>query len=154
MKENNNILPVITLYQPWATWIARGWKEIETRIHNRFACLNNKTILIHAGQQTDKSEAAVNNPYLSRQKLLYKPEEFINGYILCSAHVRDFDSLNDFNSQAALIDCGNTKRFGLFLDQITPLEHPIPVKGEMGIWYFDLDKMEKVRKPKLQSQLF
>lgn len=47
------IYPVITLYQPWATWIMRGWKTIETRTHNRFACLDHKTILIHAGKITD-----------------------------------------------------------------------------------------------------
>lgn len=86
---NENIYPVITLYQPWATWIVRGWKTIETRTHNKFACLIGKTILIHAGQKTDAS--AINNPYLTKEQLLYNPDEVINGYILCSTHVKSFN---------------------------------------------------------------
>ena len=46
------VYPVLTLYQPWATFIADGLKTIETRTHNRFTSLYGKTILIHAGQQT------------------------------------------------------------------------------------------------------
>lgn len=74
------IYPSITLTQPWATWIIRGWKTIETRTHNRFACLDKKTILIHAGMTTDKS--AANNPYLTKDQLMYNPDEMVNGFIL------------------------------------------------------------------------
>lgn len=49
------IYPVITLYQPWATWIMRELKTIESRTHARFNSLLYKTILIHAGQTTDKT---------------------------------------------------------------------------------------------------
>src|SRR5690242_4550408 len=87
MKENNNILPVITLYQPWATWIMREWKTIETRTHARFACLLHKTILIHAGQKTDDSHLTVQNPYLTREQIIFNPDEVINGAILGSVYV-------------------------------------------------------------------
>ncbi len=150
----SNILPAITLYQPWATWIMRGWKTIETRIHNRFACLKDQIILIHAGKRTDDSDAVIRNPYLTREQLLYKPEEVINGCILGRAFVYDFDSLSDGWSKDALIDCGNTLRYGLYLKDITTFDTPIPVNGEMGIWYFDLDKKIKVKKPDLQPKLF
>lgn len=76
------ILPVITLYQPWATWIMRDWKLIETRTHPRFASLLGRDLLIHSGGTTDKSDAAINNPYLTSEQLRYKPEEIINGFIL------------------------------------------------------------------------
>lgn len=26
----------ISMWQPWAWWVMRGWKTIETRTHNRF----------------------------------------------------------------------------------------------------------------------
>jgi hypothetical protein len=136
--------PTITLYQPWATWIMREWKTIETRTHNRFSCLKGKTILIHAGMNTD--EGAIKNTYLTREQLLLNPDEMINGFILGSAFVRDFKELNSWDSLAALIDCRNTKRYGLILESITRFNNPIPVKGEMGIWYFDIDSKEKVRK--------
>jgi len=142
------ILPVITLYQPWATWIVRGWKTIETRTHNRFACLIGKDILIHAGQTTDAN--AINNDYLTKEQLLYKPDEVINGFILGKTHVKSFGLLSSIHSKSALIEC-DTTRFGLYLNNIQKFETPIPVKGEMGIWYFDLDKNEKVKKPKIET---
>ena len=140
----SNILPVITLYQPWATWIIRGWKTIETRTHNRFACLNHKTILIHAGLTTDA--AAINNPYLTKEQLLQEPDEVVNGFILGSAYVDATGLLcgDDYENKAALIYTKD--KYGLFLEKIVKFKEPIPVKGEVGIWYFDLDKMQKVKK--------
>lgn len=145
------IYPVITLYQPWATWIMRGWKTIETRTHNRFACLDKKTILIHAGQKTDAS--AMNNDYLTKEQLLHKPDEIINGFILGSAYAQHLGCLDPDDGVNALIEC-NTLRYGLLLSSINVFEEPIAVKGEMGIWYYDLDKREKSKKATLQHQLF
>lgn len=48
-------------------------------------------------------------------------------------------------AQRALIEC-ETKRYGLFLENIDRWEIPIPAKGERGIWYYDMDKMVKVKK--------
>lgn len=138
------IYPVITLWQPWATWIIRGWKLIETRLHDKFKSLNGSRILIHAGQVTDKSDAAVNNPYLTEDQLAYRPEQIINGYIIGECHVQGFGLLDESHSKKALIDCGSTKRYGLFLNEIMMVE-PIKVKGEMGIWYFDTESMQKVK---------
>jgi len=144
---NSNILPVITLYQPWATWIMRLWKWIETREHDRFKGLKGKRILIHAGLRTDGSHLTTRNPYLTQSQILYKPDEIINGFILGSAYVDDVGWLDGSHSKKALIDCENTKRYGLFLDGIKPLEVPIAEKGEMGIWYYDVVDMKKVKKP-------
>lgn len=140
------IYPVITLYQPWATWIARGWKLIETRLHDKFKSLEGKRILIHAGMKTDDSNAVICNPYLTSAQILYKPDEVINGYIICECLVQDFDRLNDSHSKLALIDCGSVERWGLFLNEIMAVD-PIRVKGEMGIWYFNVETMQKVKKP-------
>ncbi len=149
-----NILPAITLYQPWATWIMREWKLIETRTHSRFACLKNQTILIHAGKTTDGSEFATKNPYLSFEQIILNPDEVINGCLLGTAYVDDFKLLNDQYSKEALIDCGTVKRYGLFLKNIVKFEKAIPVKGEVGIWYYDMKRKIKVKKPTAQIQMF
>lgn len=141
-----DIYPVITLYQPWATWIMRFMKKIETREHDRFKSLKGKRILIHSGKKTDTSELVLNNRYVTREQLIYKPEEVINGYILGSAYVEAVGWLDDSHSKKALIDCGSTRRYGLFLDGIKPLDYPLPVKGQMGIWYYDLYNQKKVSK--------
>lgn len=149
--SEEQIFPAITLYQPWATWIMRGWKPVETRTHDKFKSLIHKTILIHAGLTTDS--AAINNPYLTKEQLLFKPDEMINGFILGSAYVEDFDILTAEESKGALIDCGTVKRYGLFLSNIKKFETPIPIKGEMGIWYFDMITKQKIKKEKIKQQL-
>lgn len=145
------IYPVITLYQPWATWIMRGWKTIETRTHDRFSSLNKKKVLIHAGKRTD--ENAINNPYLTKEQLLHNPDEIVNGFILGSVLINGVGWINSTHSSQALIECV-TQRYGLFLDEVKVFDNPIPVKGDVGIWYFDMDKKEKVKKPKSEPQLF
>lgn len=131
-----NVLPVITIYQPWATWIVRGWKTIETRNHARFASLTHKTILIHAGLKTDDSDRTVKNPYLTREQILCNPEEVVNGAILGSAYVDASGWLCgcDYENERALID--TTNKYGLFLEKIKRFDKPIYVKGKMGIWYY------------------
>lgn len=146
MSIDSGIMPVITLYQPWATWVIRGWKLIETRTHDRFKSLVGRRILIHAGKKTDASDAVVKNPYLTREQLLYNPDEVINGYILGSALVQDFRVLDERDSRLALIDCCSVIRFGLFLNETLTFAKPIKEQGEMGIWYYDIDNMCKAKK--------
>lgn len=142
-----NILPVITLYQPWATWIMREWKTIETRTHNRFASLIHRTVLIHAGQRTDDSDLTVKNPYLTKEQILHEPDEVINGAILGSVYVDACGWLcgDNYENKSALIE--TTNRYGLFLKDAKRFDEPLYVKGEMGIWYYDLDAKQKVKKP-------
>lgn len=137
---------MISLYQPWAEWIMRGCKTIETRTHNRLKSLRGKTILIHAGQTTDTSDAATNNPYLTDEQILATTWQ--NGLILGSAFVYDAQKLSKEHSKAALIECEFTERYGLFLNQVNRFEIPIPEKGEMGIWYYDMYNMCKLKKQK------
>jgi hypothetical protein len=46
-------IPIISLWQPWAQWVALGWKLIESRTHNRFKSLLTKRIGIHASAKWD-----------------------------------------------------------------------------------------------------
>lgn len=154
MAKEQTIFPAITLYQPWATWIMRGWKTIETRTHNRFRCLKGQTVLIHAGKTFDSSEASIKNIFLSYQQLHgTRKENFEYGKILGSAKVVDFASLSKHDSGAALIDCEDTLRFGLFLSEVCYLPEPIPINGEMGIWYYDIETKMKMRKSPPKKQI-
>ncbi len=130
-------LPTITLWQPWATWIMRGWKKIETRIHPRFECLNGKRIGIHAGLRVDDSPIVTHNPYLTREQIIFQPEDVVCGFLLGSALVTGFRRLNDRDSNDALIDCGwKQARWGLFLSDIRLAPKPIKIRGAQGIWTF------------------
>jgi hypothetical protein len=129
-------LPCITLWQPWATWIVRGWKTIETRTHPRFECLQGKRIGIHAGLKIDDSPLVIQNNYLTREQILYKPEEVIQGYLIGSALVDDFRRCTKLDSREALIDCEYSMRWGLVLSDIRRAPTPIKIKGAQGIWTY------------------
>lgn len=146
----SKIYPVITLYQPWATWIMRGWKTIETRTHNKFRCLKGHTILIHSGQTTDAN--AIHNPYLTAMQLKHDPDEMINGFILGTAFVNDYKMLSEKHERQALIECLSIQRYGLFLVDIVKFGNPIFEKGEVGIWHYDLENKCKVKRERIIPQ--
>jgi hypothetical protein len=148
--NKTTVFPAITLYQPWATWIIRGWKDIETRTHDRFKSLVGKWVLIHAGMSTDGSDLTRMNPYLTRDQIMKDPDEMVNGAILGMAFVYRSCKLTGESSHRALINCQSTIRYGLFLEGIEKFPEPIYCKGEMGIWYFDLAKKQKVKKAGIQ----
>ncbi len=33
------MIDCISMWQPWATWVEKEWKKVETRRHERLACL-------------------------------------------------------------------------------------------------------------------
>lgn len=142
----SNIIPVITLWQPWASWVIMGAKPIESRTHIRFKGLVGNTIGIHAANTFDDSDAVIKNPYLSADKIIDSMHPPL-GVVLGTVHVDDFKPLHKFHSPLALIDCEHTKRWGLFLSSQKEFAVPVKAEGQMGIWYFDLDTMKKVKKP-------
>ncbi len=79
------IYPVITLYQPWATWVVRGLKPTETRLHNRFQSLIGKRILIHAGMTMDA--VAFVGKYVPDEAIQIPMNEYHQGAIIGSAYV-------------------------------------------------------------------
>ena len=130
-------IPILTLWQPWCKWIMLGWKTIETRLHNRFKNLKGKIIGIHVGRKWDKNALSEASLYLTKEQIdcteLLKDD---GGYINCTAFVSDFRVCKDEDSQKALVDCGRTKRYGLFLTEIEMYLGPLNIyKGHRGIWY-------------------
>jgi hypothetical protein len=144
------IIPVITLWQPWASLIALKYKTIETRTHNKLFSLKGKTVGIHAGMQWDNDwyEAVRGLLDMDKIKLIEKMErdnEISFGKILCTAHVFDYKHpLCSYYSKPALIECW-TRRAGLFLNDIKQIDSPV-LKGERGIWYYDTELKIKVVK--------
>jgi hypothetical protein len=122
----------------------REWKTIETRTHNRFASLLHRTILIHAGLRTDPW---VNNPFITEEQMFIDLKELVNGAILGSAYVDACGWLcgDNYENKSAFIEC--TDRYGLFLTNVKKFDTPKICKGSMGIWYYDMDNLIKVKKP-------
>lgn len=134
----------ITLWQPWASWVALGWKPIETRTHTRFAGLVGQRIAIHAGLKWDEKAIEAAFPWLADWQI-EKTEQFrqIKGVIICTAYVERHVELTRQDSRAAKIDCAHTGRYGLFLFDLEVLPEPIPMRGRQGIWNVDLEEAGK-----------
>lgn len=132
-------LHCITLHQPWASWIALGWKTIETRTHNRFARLVGKRIGIHAGKTWDRLAYIKAADFITHEQVLQSEElRTVHGGILCTALVKEARPLTAKDSKASL--CHAEGLFGLVLEDVQHpiLGHPIPAKGKQGIWSFNL----------------
>jgi len=126
----------ITLWQPWATWIALDWKTIETRTHSRFACLVGERIAIHAGRRWDKAAFDLAAPYLTEDQIK-QTTDVPSGVVVCTAYVYNHFALSVAHSRYALIECESI-RFGLLLSDIRPLKTLMPARGCQGIWNIEL----------------
>jgi hypothetical protein len=128
-------LLVITLKQPWATWVLWGWKIVETRIHNRFGSLLNKRIGIHAGLTMDHQAIVAAAPYLTPAQMRRSVEhQHVCGALLCTAFVHRYAKYVPAScSKHALIGC-YVPRSGLWLGEVQPFTPPIPMRGHQGIW--------------------
>lgn len=132
-------LPYITLWRPWAQFVALGWKGIETRTHRRFAGLAGKTIGIVAGGHYDKDAMAAAGAYLDDAQHSYI--NWHTGYfsltgLLCTAEVVEHRPLGREDEDLALIECG-TERYGLVLTNVKRFDPPLAVKGGQGIRYLE-----------------
>jgi hypothetical protein len=132
----SKFIQVISLWQPWASWVAWGWKTIETRTHNKFRNLAGKRIAIHAAKRWDEDWHKLAHKFLSESQVEHtlsaRPLPF--GEIICTVFVTEFIPLNGHHSKSSLIDCEHTERFGLVLGPDIQNLRPIPELGRQGIW--------------------
>jgi len=130
-------MKAITLIQPWASWIALGWKSIETRRHRLFASLVGTRIAIHAGKKWDVAWFARASAYLTAEQT-YRTEDLRRGgprgAIVCTASVTDFRRVQQIDSPAAMCNCRHGTLYGLLLADIHVLREPMPARGRLGVW--------------------
>lgn len=135
-------MKAITLWQPWAMFVAVGWKSIETRTHQRFKSLVGQRIAIHAAKKID--EASIFNNFVpdmnAPQVVEYRRMiDECKGQILCTATVADarwapnvdFVEREHWNITAM---CEVAGKFCLFLEDIKPLRSRVPFRGRQGIF--------------------
>ena len=129
-------MKAITIWQPWASWIAWGRKTIETRTHGRFEFLMGQRVGIHAGKKFD--EEAIEMAAYYRPEIVEEHERqlaaggYPAGVLLCTAYVYDVASVLECEGTEAL--CDTTCAYGLYLDKIKPFDPPVPMRGYQGAW--------------------
>jgi hypothetical protein len=135
LPEGSVVVPVISLWQPWASWVAWGLKLIETRKHSRFSSLVGQRIGIHAANRWDHDALKVAQKYLGESDIKrtialgYEPSKGI----LCTTFVWAHKVCENSDAPNTLIEC-ETRRYGLFLEAIHKIIPPFRCKGRQGIW--------------------
>ena len=137
-------MKAITLWQPWATFVAMKWKTIETRTHQRFRSLKGQRIAIHAGKRFDITGFRQDYCPSDMNRFLqnYDIKEFTDRYadeIVCTAKVIDarwapnvdFVERHQWNRKAI---CEVGGKYCLFLDDIEPPVNRINIRGHQGIF--------------------
>lgn len=130
----------LTIRQPWATLIALGEKQIETRT---WRTAHRGELAIHAGMQVNKAICRT-EPY---QSLLarhgYTADNLPTGKIIAVSRISDCCEVTPELVQQGWPG-GNEYVFGNYaegryawkLEEVVPLVHPIPAKGRLGFWEY------------------
>jgi hypothetical protein len=133
-------LTCITLHMPWAYWVLMGWKTVESRTHQRFACLKGRSIGIHASLSWDPKAMRLAKDYLTSERLQatrsINPEKYY-GRILCMAECYGFNLLDGADAPLAMLET-KTKRWGNYLTLVKPFQPFIKARGYQGIWNYDI----------------
>lgn len=123
-------MKTLSLKQPFAELILQGRKTIELRKWNtKFR----GEFLIHASKHPDEP---------SMKKFNFKPDELPCGAIVGKAElidVKDYSLTKDFDEDKdkhlATSDWGG---FGFILKNAKRFDKPIPAKGQLNFWDFDI----------------
>lgn len=127
-------LRCISLWQPWAQWVILGLKTIETRLHDRFKNLEGQRIAIHAAQKWDGDAWISAMEFMPLDGVDKNINRYECGSIIGTVRVAKTRWLNEDDSEGALIDCGNVRRFGLVLEDPLMFSVAMPETGRQGIW--------------------
>jgi hypothetical protein len=129
-----------------------GWlKDIESRTHDRFAGLVERTVAIHASRTFDRAAAAEIARYLPREILdapanasggslrhaLRSPDGWPRGKVIGVCRVVAHRRLTAADAPQVL--CGCDGLWGLVLGERRRIVSPqggVPAKGHQGIWYW------------------
>lgn len=126
-------MKVITIKQPWATLIAKGYKEYEFRT---WKTKYRGEILIHAGKGIDKKAMA----RFENLKL-----EYLIGCIIAKAQITDCIPVDDDFRKKVLPKNPNVykglnktewKGYGFKIENVEEIE-TIEINGKLSLWEYD-----------------
>lgn len=127
-------MKVLTIRQPWATLIIAGLKRYEFRSWNT---KYRGEILIHAGKTIDKEAVQRLEKYL--------PDELPLGKILGKVKVIDCVKCDETLKEKCLKENKDVyakssfvERFAIELSDVEVFEKQIEIKGQLGLWNYDL----------------
>ena len=131
-------IKVLSIIEPWATLIKEGKKKIETR---SWKTSYRGELYLHASSKhIDKK-----NPDLHNLLNLIPNISMAYGNIICKCKLVDCIYMDEafmeqIQSNPQEFMCGEYKvgRYAWFLEDVEVLKEPIPAKGHLNIWNFEI----------------
>jgi hypothetical protein len=146
-------MKALTLWQPWASLVAAGLKQYETRHWQPPKSLIGCNIAIHAAMHWSKEEWRITNDLMRRYpvvKQLFDPTDkgeftIIRGAVLVAvrlvACIPSEELIHVISEQEKAFGNYGAKRYGWKLEIVKiPPNGPIPAKGGQGFWDWHPDK--------------
>lgn len=152
-------MKAITIIQPWATLIAIGEKNFETR---SWATRYRGPLAIHAGKKVDR-EACEQEPFRSvLARHGYTADNLPTGAVVATCNLSDCYSVHrdtlggvvHLHGAARNIHWGypwineyyfgdySNGRYAWELSNVQQLPEPIPAKGQQGLWNWSYERNE------------
>lgn len=130
-------MKVLTLIEPWASLIKEKVKYVETR---SFKTNYRGTLYIHTSQKKINQKDERMQQLLS----LLKDTNFCYGSIIAKCRLVDCICMDEAYIEKMKREhvieymCGEYSkgRYAWILEEIEPLESPIPAKGHLNIWNY------------------
>ncbi|WP_042472845.1 ASCH domain-containing protein [Bacillus ndiopicus] len=140
-------MKAITITQPWASLIALGEKQFETR---GWSTSYRGKIAIHAGKKVNE-EAFEDFKAIFKRHGITSAKELLTGAVIATANlvechkVTNEDHENDIamtdgpkiSGQEYRVGDYSPNRYAWELDSVQHLPKPIPAKGKLSLWEWE-----------------
>ncbi len=142
-------MKIITLYQPWASLIALGLKQYETR---HWQTNYRGKIAIHAAKNSPITVGQLRSLYQGIRELGGDPTDNIKfplGEIVAIADLKNIYLIEKSLSVSPLEQLvGNWEygRFAWHLENVVALPNPIPFRGQQGLKPLPVDLCDRLMK--------
>lgn len=145
-RSASKSFPAITVYQPWASLIAYGFKEFETRSWQPPKQYIGQIMMIHAGKQWGNEEKRWWKAYMQmfpETKVIPVPPlgcivaacrlvEVVPSELLVASISRRERNVGNFD----------TGRYGWRFEVVKRAEPPVAASGKQGIWMWTKDEVQ------------
>lgn len=133
---------VITLWQPWAHYVASGAKRIENRPWEPSSRLLGQRIAIHAGKHWDQYGATVIEDVLGQ---CVSRADVTFGAVIATAILGPVVTTEEAAERLAGEGQGMwfSGPYGWVLEHIEKMESPILCRGYQGLWSIDLTAVQE-----------
>jgi len=132
-------MKVLTIREPFATFIKEGIKKVETR---SWKTNYRGKLYVHAGISKDWHSKIKERNFDD----LIKGLEFNYGYIVCEVELVDciymtkeyIKNIKNNNYQEYLVGRYEEGRYAWMFDNVRQIDEKISVKGKLGLWNLDI----------------